>query len=146
MRLIYRSRSVLPGSSPGSATNLSEILRRARANNPVRNITGVLLFDDVLFLQVIEGPAENVEHVYESIARDLRHEAIEVIDYLPVESREYADFAMAFLHVTENHFPQFRKIMSMAAQGVASALCVMISEALASGALLEGVLEAELPA
>ena len=142
VRLIYRSRFVVPGSSPDSAAILSAILRSARANNRFHNITGVLLFDDVLFLQVIEGPVASVEHAYEAIARDLRHEAIEVIDFLPVESREYASFNMAFLHVRENLFPQFRQVMSMAAQGVASTLCVMISEALASGALLE----AEIPA
>ena len=143
VRLIYRSRSVVSGGSPDSAANLSAILRSARANNPFHDITGVLLFDGVLFLQVIEGPLGNVEHVYESIARDLRHEAIELIDFLPVEAREYASFNMAFLHVTEKNFLQFRQIMSMAAPNVASTLCVMISQALASGGLLEGVLEAE---
>jgi hypothetical protein len=130
VRLIYRSRSVLPGSSADSAATLSAILRSARANNPLQNITGVLLYDDFFFLQVIEGPLGNVEHIYEKIARDLRHEAIEVIDFLPVESREYTSFSMAFLHVTESCFPQFRHIMSMAPTGVASTLCSMISDSL----------------
>jgi hypothetical protein len=129
VRLIFRSRPVaLPGSADADT---SAILGSSRANNPGYDITGVLLFDDQFFMQVLEGPSSKVELLYEIIARDMRHEAIEVIDFLPAETREYAGLSLAYLHVTQTRFPELQQMMSRAVQGVAPTLGTMISMALA---------------
>jgi hypothetical protein len=133
VRLFFRSRAMWPPGSPDSAASLSAILRSSRANNPSYGITGVLLFDDTLFLQVLEGPLGHLEQLYELIARDLRHEAIEVIDFLPTEARDYEGLALAYLHVTETAYPTLRHVMSRSVQGVAPTLCTTITEALAGG-------------
>jgi hypothetical protein len=81
---------------------------------------------------VIEGTLGNVEDLYEAIARDLRHESIELIDFLPTEAREYPDFSMAYLEVNENRFPALQHVMSRAVQGSTPPLGRLISEALAA--------------
>ncbi len=130
VRLIYRSRGAVSGSVLSTA--VGTILDRAWAKNPGHGITGVLLFDGAFFLQVIEGTLGNVEDLYEAIARDLRHESIELIDFLPTEAREYPDFSMAYLEVNENRFPALQHVMSRAVQGSTPPLGRLISEALAA--------------
>jgi hypothetical protein len=130
VRLIYRSRGAVPGSVLPTA--VGAILDRAWTHNPGHGITGVLLFDGAFFLQVIEGTLASVEDLYEAIARDLRHEAIELIDFLPTETRDYADFSMAYLEVSENRFPALQHVMSRAVQGSVQPLRRLITEALAA--------------
>ncbi len=132
VRLIYRSRGASSGSNLAGA--VGAILDCAWANNPSHGITGVLLFDGAFFLQVIEGALGSVENLYEMIARDLRHEFIELIDFLPTEGREYADFSMAFLEVNELRFPELQHLMSRAGQGAGPPLGRLICEALATEA------------
>ena len=132
VRLIYRSRGASCGNTLAGA--VGAILDCAWAKNPGHDITGVLLFDGVFFLQVIEGALGNVEDLYEAIARDLRHESIELIDFMPTERRDYAGFSMAFVEVNANRFPDLQHVMSRAEQGLAPPLGNLISEALAAGA------------
>lgn len=96
-RLLYRSRSSLNGNAAACAAEASTILQTSRANNAQAGITGVLLFDGVMFLQVVEGPIAELERLYERIACDARHEGIELMDLSPIEVRDYDGWDMAFL-------------------------------------------------
>lgn len=49
------------------------ILEKARANNAALNVTGLLLYIDGGFLQVLEGERDALHHLYETIERDPRH-------------------------------------------------------------------------
>jgi hypothetical protein len=128
VRLIYRSRGGVTAGTVGA------ILDCAWAKNPSYGITGVLLFDGTSFLQVIEGGQGNVENLYEAIARDLRHDSLELIDFLPADTRDYAGFPMAFVEVSETRFPELQHVMSRAAQGLGRPLGRLIAQALAAGA------------
>ena len=52
---------------------LSGILTTSRVNNKKKNITGALICREDIFLQLLEGPKEDIEQTYESIKRDDRH-------------------------------------------------------------------------
>tara|TARA_A100000164_G_C21637497_1_gene644207 strand:+ start:22 stop:432 length:411 start_codon:yes stop_codon:yes gene_type:complete len=52
---------------------LSSILTTSRVNNKKRNITGALICREDIFLQLLEGPKENIQETYQSIKRDDRH-------------------------------------------------------------------------
>ena len=52
---------------------LRAILAKARAKNAALGITGLLLYMDGGFLQVLEGDRESVHSLYGIIARDSRH-------------------------------------------------------------------------
>jgi hypothetical protein len=96
-RVIYRSHSLLPDNVDDRTPAVTEILRVARRNNAQTGLTGVLLFDGANFLQAIEGEIDLVESIYESIACDLRHEELEVIEFKPITSRAYRSFPMAYI-------------------------------------------------
>lgn len=68
-QLIYLSSPSRPIREP----DLVDILNASRANNPPLGITGMLIFGDNTFVQVLEGPPEAVSELYEKISRDPRH-------------------------------------------------------------------------
>jgi hypothetical protein len=45
-------------------TELKQILRKSQANNAVNNLSGMLLYSDGSFVQVLEGSAEDVDTTY----------------------------------------------------------------------------------
>ena len=49
---------------------LDSILRVSRANNPSRDITGLLVFANGVFIQVLEGPRKEVHKLFETICDD----------------------------------------------------------------------------
>jgi hypothetical protein len=95
-RVIYRSHSLLPQAVGAAHVGVTEILIVARQNNMKTGVTGVLLFDGVHFMQALEGERGEVEHVYERIAQDLRHEEIELLECKPITERGYQAFPMAY--------------------------------------------------
>ena len=84
-------------TQPMLPDDLATLLRHASGRNRALGITGLLLHRDDSFFQVLEGEADNVRQVFESIQRDPRHHRIQVLFEGPVESREFADWRMGFL-------------------------------------------------
>ena len=82
LRLIYFSTARL---GLGSA-DLEDILSRAVAHNLAHGVTGVLLFNGRNFLQVLEGPRQLVEQLYERITGDPRHTGVTLIKTEPVSA------------------------------------------------------------
>ena len=68
-RLKYVSRFAKP---LGSA-EIARLADQSAVRNQQLGITGVLMSAGGLFFQIIEGPKEHVEALYESIVRDSRH-------------------------------------------------------------------------
>jgi len=52
---------------------LKNILDTSVRNNKRDGITGVLLYHDEMFFQVLEGPKAAVQHCFARILRDRRH-------------------------------------------------------------------------
>ncbi len=55
------------------------ILATARANNRQLGVTGALLFTEVSFAQILEGPLGPIETKFERIRCDLRHSDMAVL-------------------------------------------------------------------
>lgn len=91
LQLIYIS-SVKPGAVD---INLPMLLARARANNQRQQITGLLYYDGKRFLQALEGPAAEVEALFEHIKADRRHHAVVVLARATVTERRFGTWAMA---------------------------------------------------
>lgn len=92
-RLIYRSRSLVPAERRDA--EIESIFRAARANNRALGVTGALLVYEDLFAQTLEGDAEVVRTLVERIARDPRHDHVEIIDTARIETRVFPRWAMA---------------------------------------------------
>jgi len=89
-RLIYKSRS-----DRAIDWNLvNEIISSSEEYNAKEGITGILLATRTHFLQVIEGDFEEINKVFLRIARDPRHEDVQLISFACVESRLFGGWAM----------------------------------------------------
>lgn len=91
-RLIYRSKA----TSPLGSLHLFNLLKLAREKNAQLQITGHLLYLDDRFTQCIEGPAESIDVLWQSLLRDDRHHDIELVDRHPIQERRFPDWTMAF--------------------------------------------------
>ena len=91
-QLIYGSAEVRPLGVP----ELAELLRSARQANQQLGITGMLLYYDHSFLQVLEGEREPVEALFRKITADARHRGVVVFSRGTVEERAFGEWSMAF--------------------------------------------------
>lgn len=81
--------------------DLARLLEQSRERNKRNGITGMLLFKDGRFIQLLEGQEENVQKVYCSIARDERHHSVQLLWSRYVQYREFPDWTMGFQNVDD---------------------------------------------
>ncbi len=79
------------------AEELDRIYLRAKSTNAGADITGLMLFYEGVFLQVLEGPASAVAGLMEKIRRDRRHGNLVVLESGPVTERSFAGSPMHFI-------------------------------------------------
>jgi len=97
LQVSYVSRS----SEPMSSEQLLALLLQCRKNNAANAVTGMLLYKDRTFLQVIEGEDEIIDHLVELILDDPRHAQVQILSRKAISSRQYADWSMGFEQVTD---------------------------------------------
>ena len=89
-----------------SKDELLDILRVSRRNNEAGPVTGLLLYKDGNFMQVLEGPEVEVMNIFSKIEKDPRHIDITVICTELIEERQFADWKMAFLNLDDETIQQ----------------------------------------
>lgn len=92
-RLSYVSHSRIPPEQRDA--ELAEILYHARQANHAAGISGVLIASGPYFCQMLEGSGTAVEQIFETIQLDSRHEAITVLEFVPVANRMLTGWDMA---------------------------------------------------
>jgi hypothetical protein len=95
-QIIYSSQA----TNPMSTNSLEEILTDARVGNKKHNITGVLVYFDGVFVQILEGDKDAVCKLMVSIARDSRHHSVKIFYEAEVEKRAFESWNMAYLSPT----------------------------------------------
>jgi hypothetical protein len=92
-QLVYTSEAT-DAFSPDS---LEGLLKVARSNNKIKGVTGMLVFCDNQFLQVLEGNPSDVISTYDRIATDPRHESLIVLHrgYSHV-GKTFSEWSMGF--------------------------------------------------
>lgn len=84
-------------AAPGlSISELTTLLHAARQRNAQLGITGMLLYAEGSFFQVLEGPAVVVDALFAQIQSDARHEQVTLIIREPITRRTFADWTMGF--------------------------------------------------
>ena len=79
-----------------SPVGLYGLLTRARESNHNNQITGVLLYAEGTFVQVLEGPRDKLDVVLGKIEQDDRHRDMLVLYRAPIETRGFPDWRMGF--------------------------------------------------
>lgn len=80
-----------------SRYQLSDILKVSRRNNERDGITGLLIYHDKLFFQLLEGPQNAVEDCFHRICKDARHGQAAPVFVRNVETRSYPDWTMGLI-------------------------------------------------
>ena len=75
---------------------LKKILSSSRKNNEENHLTGVLLYGNGQFIQLLEGEQETVERIFAVISSDKRHLAVTVIASGPLNQRCFPEWHMGF--------------------------------------------------
>jgi hypothetical protein len=88
--MIYKSRC----NGVADLELVDSILASSGRNNPENGITGVLVATETHFLQILEGNFETLNATFERIARDTRHDTIQLISFTEIDKRSFGDWAM----------------------------------------------------
>ena len=90
--LVYVSTATIRWSD----TDLERLLQQSRRDNLIADITGLLLFKDGNFMQILEGSKDAVLTLMAKIKSDARHERVMVIFKEVTPHREFKDWSMGF--------------------------------------------------
>jgi hypothetical protein len=87
---------VSAAATPMSEQDILAILHQARANNSKTGLTGALLYFEGRFIQILEGPEDEVRARFAAISADPRHRSIHLVSEDPIVQRQFPDWTMGF--------------------------------------------------
>ncbi len=73
-----------------------DLLAKARENNTQLDVTGMLVYHDGNFLQVLEGSEAAVQSLFDTIRQDERHGSVIKLFERSIQQRQFKDWSMAF--------------------------------------------------
>ena len=79
-----------------SETDVADIVQASRRNNARREVTGLLVFNGMNFMQALEGPEDVLVATFRAICSDTRHEGVVTIATKGLTEREFPDWSMGF--------------------------------------------------
>ncbi len=103
VQLIYCSAAA---KADIAKSELDKILEVARLDNAKVGITGILLFREGSFFQVLEGDREAIEALFEKISLDKRHNRIRKILIEPIDERGFAAWTMGYPKITSKELAE----------------------------------------
>lgn len=106
IRLVYASST----DKDWRATDLLELLKICRTNNSARNITGILLYSNKTFFQVLEGEEPDINTVFSQIEKDPRHRDITILEKTNIAERQFPYWSMGFEKVDPKEFAHIEGI------------------------------------
>ncbi|GLS92092.1 hypothetical protein GCM10007916_31620 [Psychromonas marina] len=96
-RLIYVSTI----TDKFGTTSLEDILKVGRVNNTKNGITGMLCFKDEYFIQCLEGSRDAINQTYNKILTDERHSNVVMLEYTPIDVRDFNDWCMGYIPTSQ---------------------------------------------
>jgi hypothetical protein len=100
-RLVYASLTSQHHDDASMTQLLADILNTSRERNAQGGVTGVLLADERMFVQCLEGPRDAVFEVWYRIQDDPRHQClVELLHEENADARLYPDWSMGFTDAT----------------------------------------------
>jgi len=91
-RLMYVSKA----AAGVDGKTVEEILDVARPRNARSGVTGLLVYSGTHFLQLLEGPEEQVGEVFDAIRGDQRHQDVVVLLTEHAETRQFPGWSMGY--------------------------------------------------
>lgn len=91
-RIIYLSTT----NTDLNKDEINNLLNKSNQYNVKHKITGILLYIDFDFIQVLEGSKEDVHFLFEKIKRDNRHRGIICVIDESIKKRQFSAWSMGF--------------------------------------------------
>lgn len=96
---------------------LTALLSECREKNSKVGLTGMLLYADATFFQVLEGDRPAVEALFEKLSRDKRHERVTKIVLEPIEERSFGEWTMGHSKLTKRELAEIPGLNDFFARG-----------------------------
>jgi hypothetical protein len=102
-----------------SAARINQIVSAARRNNSKHEISGMLLFTGVHFLEVLEGEDRNLADLWGRLQQDQRHRELFLISDDRCERRMYPEWKMGYLvdHKVDVQIESLHRVQAQVGRG-----------------------------
>jgi len=94
--VLYYILYISAGTNWFNEAELKDLLKASHRNNTRDGITGLLLYGDGNFVQLLEGEKTVVERTFERVSADPRHESVTIIDSGELSERNFPKWSMGF--------------------------------------------------
>ena len=111
--LVYASAQ----TNPMSSDELKKILAVSRERNQAVDITGILLYNNGSFLQVLEGKERKVNALYKKIEKDTRHTRLVKITTFKSNKKLFSEWSMGYAEISEDEFESIEGLNDFFTQG-----------------------------
>ncbi len=91
-QILYTSKAL----NPFTNDELHDLLDIARSNNSKKSITGMLLYCNSNFIQLLEGNKEDLLQLFEIISADKRHVEVNIVLEGGIEKSQFPDWSMGY--------------------------------------------------
>lgn len=108
--IVYVSAAV----KPFTASELKDLLKESRDNNTRVGITGLLLYSEGMFMQLLEGYEDPVKQIFQKIEVAKRHTCVLKTAEGTTRKRIFAEWAMAFEAVSTKELVKLRAFINPA--------------------------------
>lgn len=100
-QLVYLSFAAKSFEADNPESGVDSILQVARTKNKEIGVTGMLLFNGFVFIQMLEGDKDEVENLYAKIEQDSRHSRAKVLirQNSKLGERYFEDWTMGYRKV-----------------------------------------------
>jgi hypothetical protein len=79
----------------------AELMERAQARNQAAGVTGMLVYHEGEFMQLLEGERSVIEALYDKIAIDPRHQQVYQLWAAPITTRNFDSWTMGFVAIDD---------------------------------------------
>lgn len=93
-QLVYASAAAMTFNT----SQLEVLLAKARRNNFRSDVTGMLLYHEGSFFQVLKGPEAAVRKIFDRVSADPRHKEVMLVWQGNVATRQFGDWSMGFVN------------------------------------------------
>jgi hypothetical protein len=94
-----------------SDNELREMLKISRKRNEASGITGMLLYLDPFFMQVLEGEDSIIGQLFERIKKDPRHHKTSPIYKTSIQDRRFKNWTMGFKKINNEKIEGFSDVL-----------------------------------
>ena len=94
------------------------MLKSFRKQNKETEISGILVYYDREFIQLLEGEKETIHNLYNKIRQDKRHTNVNIFHEAPITQRSFSDWSMGFINAAQidsNYMKGFSNILKKGA-------------------------------